>query len=78
MRFEISQGALVRQIKRATLTQYISDSETEKLYKGELRSGANTFSRHVEYNYGQCIGRCPTPRCGGLSEKGDGKARRIP
>jgi heterodisulfide reductase subunit C len=78
MRFEISQSALVRQIKRATLTQYISDNETAKLYKVELRSGANIFSRYAEYNCGQCIGRCPTPRHDGLSEKGDGKARRIP
>ena len=78
MRFEISQGAVVGQIKRATLTQYIAESEKAKLYRDELRSGAHTFSRYAEYNYGQCIGRCPTPRRDGLSEKGDDKARRIP
>jgi len=52
MRFEISHSVLVREIKSAILTQYISDSETAKLYKGELRSGANIFSRYAEYNYG--------------------------
>jgi hypothetical protein len=56
MRFEASQSALVRQIKRATLTSYTSDSETADLHKGELPSGANIFYRYAKYNYGQCIG----------------------
>jgi len=56
MRFEASQSALVRQIKRATLTSYTSDFETAELHKGELRSGVNIFSRYAKYNYGQCIG----------------------